>query len=112
VAALWLPRVNEEMSDPGRLGARAHAIAAAVPTIAANAARQIGSVPTLHGSTSGAGCGKPDTGSARGPVVGAGHQRRWLTNRTETGLPGWAYRIRTGESVCELSGWISVTTWA
>jgi hypothetical protein len=29
---------------------------------------------------------------------------------TETGLPGWACRIRTGESVRELSDWNSVTT--
>jgi hypothetical protein len=28
----------------------------------------------------------------------------------ETGLPGWACRTRTGESVRELSGWNSVTT--
>src|SRR5205823_13305693 len=30
--------------------------------------------------------------------------------RTETALPGWAYKIRTGESVRELSDWNSVTT--
>src|SRR5262245_32499960 len=29
--------------------------------------------------------------------------------RTETALPGWAYRIRTGESVRELPSWICVT---
>jgi hypothetical protein len=28
----------------------------------------------------------------------------------ETGLPGWAYRTRTGESVRELPDWIRVTT--
>jgi hypothetical protein len=30
--------------------------------------------------------------------------------RAETGLPGWACRIRTGESVRELSDWNSVAT--
>ena len=29
---------------------------------------------------------------------------------TETGLPGWAYRIRTGESVRGVSDWNCVTT--
>jgi hypothetical protein len=28
---------------------------------------------------------------------------------TDTGLPGWAYRTRTGESARELSDWIYVT---
>jgi hypothetical protein len=28
----------------------------------------------------------------------------------ETGLPGWAYRIRTGESVRQLPDWNYVTT--
>src|SRR5436190_15895374 len=32
------------------------------------------------------------------------------TCRLETGLPGWACKIRTGESVGELSDWNSVTT--
>src|SRR5262245_35692422 len=31
--------------------------------------------------------------------------------RAETELAGWAYRIRTGESVRELSNWNSLTTW-
>jgi hypothetical protein len=30
--------------------------------------------------------------------------------RAETGLRGWAFRIRTGESVRELSDWNCVTT--
>jgi hypothetical protein len=30
--------------------------------------------------------------------------------RVETGLAGWAFRIRTGESVRKLSDWISLTT--
>ena len=34
------------------------------------------------------------------------------TQPTETGLAGWAYRIRTGESVRELSNWNFVTTSA
>jgi hypothetical protein len=31
---------------------------------------------------------------------------------TEARLPGWVYRIRTGESVRELPDWNCVTTWA
>jgi hypothetical protein len=40
------------------------------------------------------------------------HRLNILQRQTcqETGLPGWACRIRTGESVRELSDWNSVTT--
>ena len=39
--------------------------------------------------------------------------RSWRTkdqDQTETDWRGWAYRTRTGESVCELCDWICVTT--
>jgi hypothetical protein len=32
--------------------------------------------------------------------------------RAETGLRGWAFRIRTGESVRELCDWNCLATWA
>jgi hypothetical protein len=35
---------------------------------------------------------------------------RFSTRYIRDGLPGWAYRTRTGESVGELSDWIYVTT--
>jgi|SoiMethySBSTD1v2_1073268.scaffolds.fasta_scaffold2201184_1 hypothetical protein len=46
-----------------------------------------------------------------GPVETAHHARDRTFCVAETRLPGWACRIRTSESVRELSGWNSVTTW-
>jgi hypothetical protein len=43
-------------------------------------------------------------------LIPADPQMAYRERPTETGLPGWAYRTRTGESVRELPDWIRVTT--
>jgi hypothetical protein len=36
---------------------------------------------------------------------------RGISVRVRDGLPGWAYRTRTGESVRALHDWVHVTIW-